>query len=117
MASVEIMRRDCSVAQLRAEAARTRAGDEALRAVLVVGATSVIQHVQTRRKAVALAYRTPQTQVAEVGRCGAGQQDGPRRLEADGHGRQLLREIRARRSGERSLEISQTRGATQLQPC
>ena len=32
-------------------------------------------------------------------------------------GRQLRRDIRARRSGERDIEISQTRGATQPQPC
>ena len=54
---------------------------------------------------------------AETGRCGAGQQDGPRRLEAYGHGRQLFHEIRARGSREPGLEISQTRGATQLQLC
>ena len=95
----------------------TRAGDEALRSVLVAGATAVIQHCSPRRTRVALDRRPSQAQTAEVGRRGAGQQDGPRRLEADGHRRQLRREIRARRSGERGLEISQTRGATQLQPC
>ena len=71
----------------------------------------------TRRKGVALARRAPQAQVAEVGRRGAGQQDGAHRLEADGHRRKLRREIRARRLGRRGVEISQTRGATQLQPC
>jgi transposase len=70
-----------------------------------------------RRTRVALDRRPSQAQTAEVGRRGAGQQDGSRRLEADGHRPQLRREIRARRSGERGLEISQTRGATQLQPC
>jgi len=36
-----------------------------------------------------------QAQTAEVGRRGAGQQDGPRRLEADGHRSALRRQIRA----------------------
>ena len=44
-------------------------------------------------------------------------ESGPRCLEADGHRRQLRREIHGRRPGERGLEISQTRGTTQLQPC
>src|SRR5216683_730133 len=64
-----------------------------------------------RRKAVALAYRTPQTQVAEVGRRGTDQQDGAYRLETDGYGGKLRRKSCARRVGRRSLEISQTRGA------
>ena len=69
----------------------TRAGDEGLRSVLVVGATAVIQHARARRKAVALAYRTPQTQVAEAGRRGTGQQDGAHRLETDGYRGKLRR--------------------------
>src|ERR1700687_2896424 len=61
----------------------------------------------TWRKGVALAYRAPQTQVAEVGRRGAGQQDGAHRLETNGYGRKLRREVCACRVGR--LEISQTR--------
>ena len=95
----------------------TRAGDEALRSVLVVGATAVIQHAQRGGRRVALAYRASQAQVAEVGRRGTGQQDGAHRLETDGDRGNLRRKSRARRVGRRSLEISQTRGATQLQPC
>jgi hypothetical protein len=51
------------------------------------------------------------------GRRGTGQQDGAHRLETNGYRRKLRREVRARRVGGRRLEISQTRGATQLQPC
>src|SRR5580693_346664 len=50
-----------------------------------------------RRKAVALAYPTPQTQVAEAGRRGTGQQDGAHRVEDDGDRRDLHREIYGRR--------------------
>ena len=39
----------------------------------------------TRRARVALDRRPPQAQTAEVGRRGVGQQNGPHRLEADGH--------------------------------
>jgi transposase len=46
----------------------TRAGDEGLRSVLVVGAYRRDPACSTRRKGVALAYRAPQTQVAEIGR-------------------------------------------------
>ena len=60
----------------------------------------------------ALDRRSSQAQTAEAGRRGVGQQDGSRRLEADGHRRQLCREIRARRRAERRIAISQTRGAT-----
>ena len=95
----------------------TRAGDEGLRSVLVVGATAVIQQFDAAAGASPWLDRAPQTQVTEVGRRGAGQQDGAHRLEADGYGRKLRREICARRVGGRSLEISQTRGANQLQPC
>jgi transposase len=91
----------------------TRAGDEALRAVLVSGATAVDQACCSPRRArVALAPGPSQAQATEAGRRGVGQQDGPHRLEIDGHGRQLRRDIRARRSGERGIEISQIRGAT-----
>ncbi len=71
----------------------------------------------TRWAWVALDRRPPQTQTAEVGRRGVGQQNGPHRLEAYGHRRKLRCEIHAGHSGERGLEISPTRGATQLQPC
>jgi transposase len=81
----------------------TRAGDETLRSVLVVGAT-------------ALACRTSQAQVTEVGRRGAGKQDRAHRLEDDAYGRRIHREI-SRLGRRRCLEISQTRGAIELQPC
>ena len=94
----------------------TRAGDEALRSVLVVGATAVIQHVRRGGRGspwiVGLLKRKP----PKLPR-GVGQQNGPHRLEADGHRQRLCREIRARRLDGRRVEISQTRGATQLQPC
>ncbi len=56
-------------------------------------------------------------QVAEAGRRSTSQQDGAHRLEADGYRRKLRREICVRRTGALRVEISQTRGATQLQPC
>jgi transposase len=65
----------------------------------------------TRRARVALDRRPAQAQTGEARRRGAGEQDRPRRLEADGHQRKLRREIRVRHSGQRGLEISQTRGA------
>ena len=95
----------------------TRAGDEGLRSVLVVGATAVIQHARRGGKASPWLADASQAQVAEAGRRGTGQQDGAHRLEADGDRGNLHREICARRLGGRSIEISQTRGATQLQPC
>jgi transposase len=94
----------------------TRAGDEGLRRAGGRGYRRDPAR-STRRKGVALAYRAPQAQVAEVGRRGIGQQDGAHCLEADAYRRKLRREICARPLGRRSLEISQTRGATQLQPC
>ena len=87
----------------------TRAGDEALRSVLVVGATAAIQQAQRTWQGLALAAATAQAQAAEARRRGVGQQDGPHRLEIDGDGRKLRREIRARCLGERSLEISEAR--------
>ena len=78
----------------------TRAGDEALRSVLVVGATAVIRHVAARQgSGVAWLVELAQAQAAEAGRGGAGQQDRPHRLEADGHGRGLHRAISARPHG------------------
>jgi transposase len=71
----------------------------------------------TQRKGIALAARASQAQVAEVGRRGAGQQDRAHRLEDDAYRGNLHREICARCRGKRGLEISQTRGATELQPC
>ena len=70
-----------------------------------------------RRARVPVDRRSSQAQTAEAGRRGVGQQDCRRRLEADAHGGELRRELRARRRDERRIEISQTRGATQLQPC
>ena len=93
----------------------TRAGDEVLR----VGGWRHLHHptCSTRRTRIALDRRPSQTQTAEAGRRGVGQQNGPHHLEADDHRRKLRCEIHAGHSGERGLEISQTRGATQLQPC
>ena len=68
----------------------TRAGDEALRSVLVAGATAVIQQVRRgKRASLALAGRASQAQAAQARRGGAGQQDGAHRLEADGQRRTL----------------------------
>jgi transposase len=72
----------------------------------------------TRQEGVALARRTSQAQVAEIGRRSARQQDGAHRLDDDGERTNLRYEIYARLPWQaRSLEISQTRGATELQPC
>jgi transposase len=92
----------------------TRAGDEASRSVLVLGATAVIQHIRRGGRGSPWIVDLLKRKIAEIGRCGVGQQDGPRRLEADGHRRGLHCQIRARRRGERRIEISQTRGAAQL---
>jgi transposase len=90
----------------------TRAGDEALRSVLVVGATAVIRHALRGGKASTLACRTSQAQIPEAGRRGAGQQDSAHRVEDDADRGSIQRDIRDRRC----IEISQTRGATELQP-
>jgi hypothetical protein len=71
----------------------------------------------TRRTRGALDRRPSQAQTAEVGRGGAGQQGGPRRLEDDGQWSMLLCEIGTHRVGACRIEISQTRRAIQLQPC
>ncbi len=57
-----------------------------------------------RRKTVALAYRTPQTQAAEIGRRGTGQQDSAHRLETDGDRGTLFRKSCVRRIGRRRLK-------------
>ena len=64
-----------------------------------------------------MACRASQAQGAEIGRRSAGQQDGPHCLEADVHGGDLHRGICVCPLGGCKLEISQTRGATQPQPC
>ena len=87
----------------------TRAGDEALRSVLVVGATAVIRQLRRgQRRRLALAGGAAQAQAAEAGRRGAGQQDRPHRLEADGDRRGLQRALGQAGMGVRSLEISPT---------
>ena len=96
----------------------TRAGDETLRSVLVVGATAVIQHAQRSGKAspwlAALLKRKPPKLVAVA----LAQQDGPHRLEADGHGPKLRHDsLRPPALAERSLEISQARPQFNDQPC
>ena len=75
----------------------TRAGDEALRSVLVVGATAVIQQVRRGRGHPSpWLIDAPQTQAAQAGGRGAGQQDGAHRLEADGQRRTLQSRAPAR---------------------
>jgi hypothetical protein len=90
---------------------------QGLRSVLVVGATTVIQHTQRGGRPSPWLSELLKTQVAEVGRGGPGQQDGAHRLETDGHRGELRRNSCAHGVGRRRLEISHTRGATQLQPC
>ena len=46
-----------------------------------------------QRQGVALPRGASQAQAGKAGRCSAGQQDGPRRLEADGHGPELCHQI------------------------
>jgi len=84
-----------------------------------VGGWGYLRHptCSTRRTRGALDRGPSQAQTAEVGRGGAGQQGGPRRLEADGQWSMLLCEIGTHRVGACRIEISQTRGAIQLQPC
>jgi transposase len=94
----------------------TRAGDEALQRAGGRG-DCCDPAGATRRTGVALACRAPQAQVAEAGRRGAGQQDGAHRVEAAADRRGLYRNTCAGHRGRRGLEISQTRGATHLQPC
>ena len=64
----------------------TRAGDETLRSLLVVGATVMIWQARRgkSRCRFALAARVAQTQTAEARGRSARQQDRPDRLEADG---------------------------------
>jgi transposase len=65
----------------------TRAGEEALRNVLMVGATTVIQQVRPGSGfPLAVAGSLAQAQGAKADHGGAGQQDRPDRLEADGLG-------------------------------
>jgi len=82
----------------------------------VVGATSVIRQAQRSGKAspwlANLLKRKPPKLAAEAGRRGAGQQNGPRRLEADGHRPKLRPQIRACQFRERGLEIGQGTGST-----
>jgi transposase len=82
----------------------TRAGDEGLRSVLVVGATAVIQQAVRSGKAIPLACRAAQAQIAEVGSRSAGQQDRAHRVEDDADSGRLRRESRGRRLGRRGLE-------------
>ena len=75
----------------------TRAGDEGLRSVLVVGATALIRRVREGRcrdgdEIRSLGRQASRAQAAEARGGGAGQQARPRRLEADDHGRGLRRE-------------------------
>ena len=88
----------------------TRAGDEALRAVLVSGATSVVRQVRAGRGQQfvhAMDYRAPEAEDAQARCRGAGQQACQDRVEADGVGSRLSI-CSGRRGGIRDLP---TRGA------
>jgi len=85
----------------------TRAGDEALRSVLVVGATAVIPTCSTQRKGIALACRASQAQVAQVGRDRTGQQNGTHRAEDDDNRGDIQSDCRACRLGGFGPEINQ----------
>ena len=96
-----------------------RAGDEALRSVLVVGSDSAPQVCSKRQKqkcALALARAASEAKASETGRRGAGLTCPPR-LEADGHRPKLRPEIHTHHRGGSGLKISQPRGAHQMQPC
>ena len=70
----------------------TRAGDETLRSLLVVGATAVIQQARRGRgRPSPWLVALLEAQAAEARRRGARQQDRPHRLEADGDRRKLRR--------------------------
>jgi transposase len=68
----------------------TRAGDEALRSTLVVGATAVIRQLRAGRgKPSPWLVELLKRQAAQARGRGAGQQARPHRLEADDHRRGL----------------------------
>jgi hypothetical protein len=69
----------------------TRAGDEALRSVLVVGATAVKQQVRRGGTRLALDRRAPQAQSRRSWPPWRWPTRRPHRLEADGHRRKLQR--------------------------
>jgi hypothetical protein len=77
--------------------------------VLVVGATTVIQHAQRGGRPSPWLTELLKRKSREVGRRSTGQQDRAHRLETDGCGRKLRREICARHIARRNLEITQTR--------
>ena len=96
----------------------TRAGDEALRSVLVVGATAVIQQaVRHGGRAspwlVELLKRKP-PKLAAVALANKMARIAWKLMVT---GETYTAKSAPAASGERGLEISQTRGATQLQPC
>jgi hypothetical protein len=82
----------------------TRAGDEGLRSVLVVGATAVIQQAVRSGKASPWLAELLKRKIAEVGGRSAGQQDRAHRVEDDADRGRLRRESRGRRLGRRGLE-------------
>ena len=75
----------------------TRAGDEALRSVLVAGATAVIQQGGRDEDKARPGWSSSQAQATQARRRGAGQQDGAHRLEADGQRRTLQSRAQGRR--------------------
>jgi transposase len=96
----------------------TRAGDEGLRSVLVVGATAVINQVRCGNSKsghapwlVELLKRKPPKLVAV-----ALANNGPDSLETDGLRRGLRPEVCTIRHGDRRLEVGEARRATQLPP-
>ena len=93
----------------------TRAGDEALRSVLVVGATAVIQQVAASGRGhpspwlIELLKRKPPKLAAVA----LGQQDGPHRLEADGQ-RRALQSCPWHRHRDGTKRRNQTSGKRQV---
>src|SRR5947208_1396257 len=71
--------RECSTAGKQRLGGISRAGDERLRQLLVLGATAVIQHAKPGRPATSqwLLAQLAQPQAAQAGGRGSGQQDGP----------------------------------------
>jgi Transposase IS116/IS110/IS902 family len=94
----------------------TRAGDEGLRSVLVVGATTVIQHAQRGGRPAPWLTELLKRKPPEAGGGGTGQQDGAYRLENDGYRGTLRHNSCARPIGTRNLESAETRAGPRSSP-
>ena len=76
--------RECSTAGKQRLGGISRAGDERLRQLLVLGATAVIQHAKPGRPATSpWLLNLLEPQAAQARRRGFGQQDGPHRVGHD----------------------------------